>query len=112
VELTFTVSESNGWTVVHVSGDIDVYTAPALRNKLNETVEGGGHRLVVDLGDVGFVDSTGLGSLIGVFKHLRSQEGEMRLAAAQPNVVRVIEITGLDKVFDNQPSVEEATAKP
>jgi len=106
------VSERNGWTVVHVEGDIDVYSAPALRTRLNEVTEGGVDRLVVDLAEVGFVDSTGLGSLIGVFKSLRSQQGEMRLAAARPNVVRVIEITGLNKVFASHASVEDATTRP
>jgi anti-sigma B factor antagonist len=103
------LSERNGWTVVHVAGDIDVYSAPTLRTRLNEVTEGGVDQLVVDLAEVGFVDSTGLGSLIGVFKSLRSHNGEMRLAAARPNVARVIEITGLDKVFPNHGSVAEAT---
>jgi len=108
--LELTLSERKGWTVVHVVGDIDVYSAPALRSKLNEVTEGGVTRLVVDLAEVGFVDSTGLGSLIAVFKNMRSQNGELRLAAVRPNVARVIEITGLDKVFVKHPSVEEATA--
>src|SRR5438093_10513735 len=88
--------EQDGWTVLTVSGEIDIATAPSLRERLHSLLAEGKHRLVIDLDDVGFLDSTALGVLVGVLKRARMDEGEVRIASAQPRVVKVFEITRLD----------------
>lgn len=87
-------------TIVHVGGEIDVYTAPALRRELDEQIQNGCKQLVVDLGNVTFMDSTGLGVLVGRLKLIRAQGGTMRIRGASERVVKVFTITGLDRVFD------------
>ena len=102
-------SESRGEvTVVHVGGEIDVYTAPMLREHLDEHISAGRHQLVVDLEDVPFMDSTGLGVLVGRLKLVRATNGTLRLVCSSERILNVFSITGLDKVFQIFPSVDDA----
>lgn len=95
---------------MHIGGEIDVYTAPLVREKLDEQILGGRSELVVDLSKVSFLDSTGLGVLVGRLKLARSRGGHLRLVGADDRVLKVFSITGLDKVFEIHPSVEDALA--
>lgn len=95
-------------TVLAVRGEVDVYTAPRLREKLVELVSQGKHQVVVDLEGVDFLDSTGLGVLVGGLKRLRSHDGDLSLVCTQPRILKVFEITGLTKVFSIFGSVDEA----
>lgn len=95
-------------TIVHVEGEIDVYTAPALRERLDDEIDRGNHRLVVDLTGVTFMDSTGLGVLVGRLKQIRLHDGSMRLVCTHDRVLKVFAITGLDKVFEIHATVEDA----
>ncbi|RAN85964.1 anti-anti sigma factor, partial [Bacillus sp. SRB_28] len=70
---------NNGETFVHVAGEIDVYTAPKLREELLPFVEGKNKALIVSLKDVSYLDSTGLGVFIGLFKQLKKNGGELKL---------------------------------
>src|SRR3954453_14915294 len=97
-----------GWTVLTVSGEIDSATAPSLRERLHALLAGGKSKLVVDLDDVGFLDSTALGVLVGALKRARLESGEVRIACAQPRVLKVFEITRLDSAFALFDSVDEA----
>ncbi len=110
MDLEITTSRSGVRTVVHVSGEIDVYTVPALRDRLDAEIDSGHHELVVDLGGVTFMDSTGLGVLVGRLKLIRGFGGSMRLVSAHERVLKVFTITGLDKVFEIFPTVDEAVA--
>ena len=96
------------WTVVPLSGDIDLATAPALRARLTDLLDGG-CSLVLDLRELRFIDSTGLGVLVGALRRVRADGRELRLAGPPPGVHRVFSVTGLDHVFRIFPSVEEAT---
>jgi anti-sigma B factor antagonist len=98
------------YTVLAVKGEVDVYTAPRLREKLVELVSQGRHRIVVDLEGVEFLDSTGLGVLVGGLKRLRSNDGDLGLVCTQSRILKVFEITGLTKVFSIFDSVDAATA--
>ena len=102
------VTERNGWQVIEVSGEVDISTAPSLRERLVGLIAEGHRRLVIDLDDVGFLDSTGLGVLIGALKRVRTQDGELRLVCSQPRTLKVFEVTRLDAAFDILPSVDEA----
>lgn len=108
MDLDITTSQSGARTVVHVAGEIDVYTVPALRERLDAEIERGHHELVVDLGGVTFMDSTGLGVLVGRLKVIRGVGGSMRLVSANDRVLKVFAITGLDKVFEIHPTVQAA----
>ena len=83
--------------VVVVRGEIDVATSPQLRNELNALVARGAQHITIEFGDVSFVDSSGLGVLVGTYKRLREEEeGSVRIVGAQPSVRKVFEITGLE----------------
>lgn len=107
VDLALTSTAEGECTTVHVAGEIDVYTAPALRRQLDEEIQRGCRDLVVDLGGVTFLDSTGLGVLVGRLKLIRAQGGMMRIVGAQERVLKVFTITGLDRVFELLPRGRE-----
>ena len=98
----------NGATVVAPTGRLDVAGAPALKDAITEVVKNGPPRVVIDLEGVSFVDSTGLGSVISALKQIRSNQGELRLAAPNQQVRVVLELTTLDRVFPYYATVEEA----
>jgi anti-sigma B factor antagonist len=108
IELDLDVTERNGHTVLAVRGEVDVYTAPRLRERIVELVSAGHRRIVVDLAGVEFLDSTGLGVLVGALKRVRSHEGDLSLVCRAPRILDVLEITGLTNVFAIHDSVEAA----
>jgi len=110
MDLGLNVKEQGKYTVLSVLGEVDVYTAPKFRERLIELVTEGKHQIVVDLDGVEFLDSTGLGVLVGGLKRLRSHDGDLVLVCNQSRILKVFEITGLTKVFAIHTSVDEATA--
>jgi anti-sigma B factor antagonist len=110
VDLTLATREVGATTVVAVGGEIDVYTAPKLRDKITELVGAGVYQLVVDLEAVEFLDSTGLGVLVGGLKKVRAHDGSLRLVCTQDRLLKIFRITGLAKVFDIHESADEAVA--
>lgn len=108
MDLSVSSSEHGALTVVHVGGEIDVYTAPLLREALDKQVAAGRTNLVVDLENVTFMDSTGLGVLVGRLKLVRGQNGSLRIVSSQERILKVFKITGLDKVFHIHASVQSA----
>ena len=105
------VAERNGAAVVKPAGArVDLQVAGEFRTALLQVIERGHHRLVVDLGDVHFVDSSGLGALVSALKTVRLLEGggDIRLANVQPPVVALLEIIRLHRVFTSYPSVDLA----
>lgn len=110
MDLAISTSEQDGGTVVIVGGEIDVYTAPLLRDALDQQIAAGRIQLVVDLDGITFMDSTGLGVLVGRLKLVRNRSGWLRVACTNERVLKVFRITGLDKVFTIRESVDEALA--
>ena len=110
MELSLSTRTQGDHTVLEVGGEIDVYTAPQLRERLIELVEGGGRHIVVDMEQVEFLDSTGLGVLVGGLKRARAQDGSLGLVCAQERILKIFRITGLEKVFGIYGSVDEAVA--
>jgi anti-sigma B factor antagonist len=94
--------------VIAAGGELDLHTAELLREKLADALDLGGRRILVDLTGVSFMDSTALGALVGAAEALRPLGGQMVLVADDPRVTRVIEITGLERVFRIESSLPEA----
>jgi anti-sigma B factor antagonist len=111
MDLTLNVySDTPGSTVVAVGGEIDVYSAPKLRERLIALVDSGSYNLIVDMEAVEFLDSTGLGVLVGGLKRVRAHDGWIDLVCTQGRILRIFRITGLSKVFSIYNSVAEALA--
>ncbi|HWC33117.1 MAG TPA: STAS domain-containing protein [Actinomycetota bacterium] len=109
INLVVEANERGPWTVLALEGEIDLYTAPKLKEQISELVATDRAQLVVDLSRVEFLDSTGLGVLIGGLKRAREKGGELALAGATEPVRKVLSITGLDKVFPLHDDVDVAT---
>src|SRR5215510_2678262 len=108
VDLTLDTYTLGDRTVVRVGGEIDVYTAPKLREQLVDLVNAGRYHLVVDMEKVEFLDSTGLGVLVGGLKRVRAHDGSLRLVCTQERILKIFRITGLTKVFPIHDTVAEA----
>ena len=111
MDLSITRADHGDRTVVRLGGEIDVYTAPFVREKLDEQIHAGRADLVVDLSDVTFLDSTGLGVLVGGLKRVRAHEGSLRLVCSQERILKIFRITGLTKVFPIHATLDEALAQ-
>jgi anti-sigma B factor antagonist len=85
--------------VLAVRGEIDLFTAPELKQVLAESIEAGRIRIIVDLTETTFLDSTALGVLIGAVKRLRSRHGALAMVNVDENIAKTFEITGLDQIF-------------
>ena len=100
----------DGIEVVDVEGDIDVYTATRLRELLIDLVNKKNYQLVVNMEKVEFLDSTGLGVLVGGLKRVRAHDGSLDLVCTQERILKIFRITGLTKVFGIHDGVDEAIA--
>lgn len=110
MKLIVATTEREDVTIVTVSGEVDVYTAPQLRSALEERVAAGHTALIVDLQDVGFLDSTGLGVLVGRAKAVKKLDGWLRVVCTNERIIRLFCITGLDQVIPVHDSVDAALA--
>ena len=110
MDLSLTTRTEGDRTIVQVGGEIDVYTAPKLREQLVDLVNAGQYHLVVDMENVEFLDSTGLGVLVGGLKRVRAHEGSLRLVCTQERILKIFRITGLTKVFPIHDTVADAVA--
>ena len=110
MDLRLDVSEQGGWAVLEVGGEVDVATAPRLREQLIALVNDQRYRIVVDLEAVDFIDSTGLGVLIGALKRVRTHDGDLALVCSEPRILKVFEITGLLAVFAVHDTLAAATS--
>jgi anti-sigma B factor antagonist len=98
------------WSVLAVAGELDVVGGPDLRQQVMTEVREGHHHVVLDLTGVDFIDSFGLGVIVGALKRLRLLDGELRLVVPEPRLRRVFEVCDLDRVFDLHANVESALA--
>lgn len=89
----------DGEQVVTVSGELDAFSAPRLREHLEQVARAGHRRVVLDLDDVLFVDSSGLGALVDASKRLREAGGDLVLRSPTPAVAKVLEVTGISQVL-------------
>ncbi len=108
MDIVLATRSEGDWTIIDVKGEVDVYTAPKLRETFVDLVEKGIHQIVVDLEGVEFLDSTGLGVLVGGLKRVKSHDGTLALVCTKPKILKVFSITGLAKVFPIHETVQEA----
>ena len=98
----------DGIQALDLEGEVDVYTAPVLRQEIVGQVDSGVKHLLINLARVEYLDSTGLGILIGGVKRLKEQGGSLRLVGPSARITRIFEITGLNKIFDVYATEQEA----
>jgi anti-sigma B factor antagonist len=110
VEVSVSRASDHDVPVVSVHGEVDVYSAPALKESLTELLHSGVHTVVVDLSDVGFLDSTGLGALVEARAATNEVGGSLPLVCSHERIIKLFTITGLDGVFAIHPTVAEALA--
>lgn len=109
-ETSFEREERNEWAIVRPVGELDAYWATRFKDEIDAGLAATANRVVVDLAGVTFIDSTGIGVLMSAVKRARAFGGDVRLAGVKPFVTKVLEITGLHRVFRGYPTVDEATA--
>ena len=95
-----TADLGDGIVTVAVAGEVDLHTAPVLKQSLTQAIDHGGRRVLVDLSRASFIDSTTLGVLMGAVKRLRPAGGELAIACSDPNIRKIFAITLLDRIFD------------
>lgn len=86
-------------TVIFVSGELDFHSAPELRQQILAAVNGGTKKLVLDLSQLEFIDSSGLSVIIAGYKRLKERGGELTLRSLTDRTKKVLEISGLNKVL-------------
>jgi anti-sigma B factor antagonist len=96
-ELVVTILEDEA--VISVIGELDFSTAPSLRAQILELINGGSSSLVIDLSQMDFVDSSGLGVLVAAMKRVRERDGRLMLRSPSANTSKVLEVSGLDKLL-------------
>jgi anti-sigma B factor antagonist len=110
VALTVSTRNDPGCAIVAASGDVDISTSPDLREALANVLAAGNRSLVVDLSAVRFIDSTGLGVLVGAYTAVRNAGGRLALVNDHAAVLKVLSITALDEVLSVRPTLDKAVA--
>jgi len=107
-DLKISSSSIGGCPVLKLAGEVDAYTCPQFREALIRSLDAEGADLVLDMQDVEYIDSNGLGALVGALKRASEKNGHISIVCSNPQVTKVFRITGLVKVFDMHTSLDEA----
>ena len=99
-------AEHDGYVIAAVRGELDIASAPALREQLLSLLRPAASRLIIDLSAVGHADASGLAVLVSSRRRAGLLGGSLRLAAPSPEVARVLSVTGIDKHLDIFPTVQ------
>lgn len=102
------VTAGDDCAVLQITGEVDVYTAPQLRERVVELIGSGFIHLIADLRDVEFLDSTGIGALVGSLRRVRVHDGSLMLVTDSPRILEIFKITGLNHAFAMYPAISEA----
>ncbi|ETI70008.1 anti-sigma factor antagonist [Neobacillus vireti] len=100
MNITINKHQQDEGIVVLVGGEIDAFTAPKLREEILPLAEGENKSITINLKDVSYLDSTGLGVFVGLFKQLKQHDGELRLIELSDRLIKLFEITGLSNIID------------
>jgi anti-sigma B factor antagonist len=96
--------------VIKLQGEVDLYAAPELKDHVNGAIESGKTKLVLDLTEATFIDSTTLGILVSGMKRLRPRGGMLAVLCPDPTMARIFDITGLNRMFSVHDTLEGALA--
>jgi len=99
MELEISTEHQGSVCTIKLAGEVDVYTAPQLKEELVALIQGGCTRLIVDMDLVNFIDSSGLGVLVSALRRVREKDGAVRIVCTRDSILKIFRITGLDKVF-------------
>ena len=110
MEISVSRTKAGDIPIVAVSGEVDVYSAPSLKDNITELLQSGTSTLIVDLSGVAFLDSTGLGALVEARAATSEAGGSLPLVCSQERILKLFTITGLDGVFTIYPTVSDAVA--
>lgn len=103
-----TIGPSRDCAVLRVTGEVDVYTAPVLRERIQDLTAKDVVHIIADLSRVDFLDSTGLGVLVGGLKRVREHGGSLTPVINSMRILHILRITGLTRALPPQPSVQAA----
>ena len=111
--LSVRFSRQDETVVLHLAGELDVATAPVLQDALCGVIEDQGNLAVqLELGEMAFIDSTGLSILAGALRRLREKGGDLSLANIRPETLKVFDIVGFTRIFDIAPEPYGVVAEP
>lgn len=96
--------------ILAVNGEIDVHTAPQFKQVVVGLITGGAQHLIIDLGGVGYMDSSGFSALLSATKRLRPDGGAVHLVGARPVIQKMLHLTRLDSLVELHPTVEDAVS--
>jgi anti-sigma B factor antagonist len=102
------VKTAESTTVIALEGEVDIYSAPQFKEVLLGGIDDGASCIIVDLVKVTFIDSTALGVLVSGAKRMRPRNGRLDIVCTDENITRILEITGLDRIFGIFPTREKA----
>ncbi len=99
VDFNIETIELRSVPIIKVEGEVDIYTAPRVRSRIIDFIDQGKYKIVIDLQKVDFLDSSGLGVLVGGLKRVKPHNGSILLVMNEERIMKIFEITGLNKVF-------------
>jgi anti-sigma B factor antagonist len=106
MDLQVLLTEENQILRFKLVGEVDAFTAPILKERFEATVQPNGQQVELDLSEVAYMDSTGLGVFVGFFKTLKANEGHLKIVGVNSRLQRLFEITGLNEVMDIESTAE------
>ncbi|MBI3948654.1 MAG: STAS domain-containing protein [Armatimonadetes bacterium] len=92
--------ESGGIPVIKLEGEVDIYTCPQLKDTILRLIDEGNYHIIIDMERVPYIDSAGLGVLVGARRRVGEHDGSISIVNPNPSVFKVLEITRLTKIFD------------
>jgi anti-sigma B factor antagonist len=111
VDLEIDSQRQGPWTVLRVSGELDLHTSPALRDAISEILGSGTTKLAIDLEHVGFMDSSSLGILVTSLKRIREKDGDLALVGVNGSPLKVLTLTGIDRLMPRYASTGDLPAE-
>jgi anti-sigma B factor antagonist len=111
VQLSVSQTSAGNVPILAITGEVDVYSAPELKDRIGEIIQAGQTTVIVDLSGVAFLDSTGLGALVEARSAAGEAGGSLPIVCTQERILKLFTITGLDGVFAIHPDVSAAVAE-
>lgn len=109
MELTMEPKSIDEQTVLlKLTGEMDIYTAPRLKDKTTELIKGGASKLIIEMSELKYIDSIGLGTLVAILAHAKKNKGNLCLVSPSKPIRRLLEIVGIDKVLSSYSTLHDA----